>query len=88
MASSLFRNPNQQQTNQQNDTMRQLVEAARAGKRPQDVLPQLARKDPTVMQAMQIISGNAPQAVTGIIQNLAAKRGVTIPQLMQRMGIK
>ena len=83
MASSLFR---QNPTN--NDTMRQLVEAARAGKRPQDVLPQLARKDPTVMQAMQIISGNAPQAVTGIIQNLAAKRGVTIPALIERMGIK
>lgn len=88
MASSLFRNQSQQQTNQQNDTMRQLMEAARTGKRPQDVLPQLARKDPTVMQAMQIISGNAPQAVTGIIQNLAAKRGVTIPALMERLGIK
>lgn len=68
--------------------MQTLMDAARAGKRPQDVLPQLAKQDPTVMQAMQIISGNTPQAVTGIIQNLAAKRGVTIPQLMQKMGIK
>jgi hypothetical protein len=68
--------------------MQTLMEAARAGKRPQDVLPQLAKQDPTVMQAMQIISGNTPQAVTGIIQNLAAKRGVTIPALLQRMGIK
>lgn len=83
MASSLFR---QNPTN--NDTMQQLMEAMRAGKRPQDVLPQMAKRDPTVKQAMDIISGNAPQAVTGIIQNLAAKRGVTIPQLMQRMGIK
>lgn len=83
MASSLFgQNPTP------NDTMRTLMQAARAGKRPQDVLPQLAKTDPTVMQAMQIISGNAPQAVTGIIQNLAAKRGVTIPQLMQRLGLK
>ena len=68
--------------------MRQLMNACRAGKRPQDVLPQLAKQDPTVMQAMQIISGNAPQAVTGIIQNLAAKRGITIPALMERLGIK
>ena len=83
MASSLFR---QNPTN--NDTMQQLMEAMRAGKRPQDVLPQMAKRDPTVKQAMDIISGNAPQAVTGIIQNLAAKRGVTIQQLMQRMGIK
>ena len=83
MASSLFR---QIPTN--NDTMQQLMEAMRAGKRPQDVLPQMAKRDPTVKQAMDFISGNAPQAVTGIIQNLAAKRGVTIPQLMQRMGIK
>lgn len=83
MASSLFR---QNPTN--NDTMQQLMEAMRAGKRPQDVLPQMAKRDPTVKQAMDIISGNAPQAVTGIIQNLAAKRGVTIPQLMQRIGIK
>ena len=65
-----------------------LMEAARAGKRPQDVLPQLARQDPTVMQAMQIISGNAPQAVTGIIQSLAAKRGITIPALMERLGLR
>lgn len=83
MASSLFR---QNPTN--NDTMQQLMEAMRSGKKPQDVLPKLAKQDPAVMQAMQIISGNAPQAVTGIIQNLAAKRGVTIPQLMQRMGIR
>ena len=82
MASSLFGQ------NQTPDTMRTLMQAARAGKRPQDVLPQLAKTDPTVMQAMQIISGNAPQAVTGIIQNLAAKRGVTIPQLMQKLGLK
>lgn len=88
MASSVFRNQSPQQTNPQNDTMRQLMNAYRAGKRPQDVLPQLAKQDPTVMQAMQIISGNAPQAVTGIIQNLAAKRGITIPALMERLGIK
>lgn len=84
MASSLFSGQNPTP----NRTMQTLMEAARAGKRPQDVLPQLAKTDPTVMQAMQIISGNAPQAVTGIIQNLAAKRGVTIPQIMQRLGIK
>lgn len=84
MASSLFSGQNPTP----NNTMQTLMEAARAGKRPQDVLPQLAKTDPTVMQAMQIISGNAPQAVTGIIQNLAAKRGVTIPQIMQRLGIK
>jgi hypothetical protein len=68
--------------------MQTLMEAARAGKRPQDVLPQLAKQDPTVLQAMQIISGNAPHAVTGIIQSLAAKRGITIPALMQRLGLK
>ena len=88
MASSLFVRQNPQQANPRNDTMRQLMDAYRAGKRPQDVLPQLAKSDPTVMQAMKIISGNAPQAVTGIIQNLAAKRGVTIPALIERLGIR
>ena len=88
MASSLFGSRSPQPTNQQNNTMQQLMEAYRAGKRPQDVLPQLARQDPTVKQAMDIISGNAPKAVTGIIQNLAAKRGMTIPAIMERLGIK
>ena len=83
MASSLFR---QNPTN--NDTMQQLMEAMRSGKKPQDVLPKLAKQDPAVMQAMQIISGNAPQAVTGIIQNLAAKRGITIPALIEKLGIR
>lgn len=89
MASSLFaRQSSPQQPTATNNTMEILLNAAHSGKRPQDVLPQLAKRDPTVMQAMQIISGNAPQAVTGIIQNLAAKRGVTIPQLIQRLGLR
>ena len=89
MASSLFgRQPSPPRQSQTSNTMQTLMEAARAGKRPQDVLPQLARQDPTVMQAMQIISGNAPQAVTGINQNLAAKRGITIPALMERLGLR
>ena len=82
MASSLFRQP------QQNNTMQTLMDAMRSGKRPQDVLPQLAKQDPTVAQAMQIISGNTPAAVTGIIQQMAAKQGLTISSLMQRLGIK
>lgn len=82
MASSLFRQP------PQNNTMQTLMDAMRSGKRPQDVLPQLAKQDPAVAQAMQIISGNAPQAVTGMIQQMAAKQGLTISSLMQRLGIK
>lgn len=82
MASSLF------PQNPQNNTMQQLVQAMKSGKRPQDVLPQLAKSDPTVAQAMQIISGNTPQAVTGIIRQMAAKNGITIPALMARMGLK
>ena len=82
MASSLF------PQNTQNNTMQQLMQAWKSGKRPQDVLPQLAKSDPAVAQAMQIISGNTPQAVTGIIQQMAAKNGITIPALMARMGLK
>lgn len=88
MASSLFARPNPPQKRQQSNTMQTLMEAYHAGKRPQDVLPKLAKQDPLVMQAMQIISGNAPQAVTGIIQQMAAKSGITIPALMARMGLK
>lgn len=83
MASSLFG-----QQNPQSDLLSQLMAAARAGKSPQEVLPQLARQHPVVKQAMDIISGNAPQQVTGMIQHMAAQRGVTISQLMQRLGIR
>lgn len=86
MASSLFGQQTQQ--NPQSNLLSQLMAAARAGKSPQEVLPQLARQHPVVKQAMDIISGNAPQQVTGMIQHMAAQRGVTIPQLMQRLGIK
>lgn len=88
MASSLFQNQHPQPMNRQNNTMQTLMDAMRAGKRPQDVLPQLAKQDPAVAQAMQIISGNAPQAVTGMIQQMAAKQGLTISSLMARLGIK
>lgn len=82
MASSLF------PTSRPSNTMEVLMVAMREGKRPQDVLPGLAKQDPTVKRAMDIISGNTPQAVTGIIQQLAAKNGITIPALMARLGIK
>ena len=88
MASSLFARQNMQPKNPTNNTMQTLRDAMRSGKRPQDVLPQLAKQDPAVAQAMQIISGNAPQAVTGIIQQMAAKQGLTISSLMERLGIK
>lgn len=91
MASSLFGTTKKSPVshpNPSNNTMEILLNAARAGKRPQDVLPKLAKSDPTVMQAMQIISGNTPAAVTGIIQQMAAKQGFTIPNLMARLGIK
>ena len=45
MASSLFSGQNPTP----NNTMQTLMEAARAGKRPQDVLPQLAKQDPAVI---------------------------------------
>lgn len=82
MASSLF------PQNPQSNTMQKLMQAWKSGKRPQDVLPQLAKSDPDVARAMQIISGNTPQAVTGIIQQMAAKNGITIPALMEMMGLK
>lgn len=87
MASSLFgRQQSPQQT--QSNLMPQLIQAARAGKNPKDVLPQLARQHPVVKQAMEIISANRPEQVTGIIQDMAAKRGVNISQLIQALGLK
>lgn len=91
MASSLFgrQNSQRQQTrNNQNDLMPQLIQAARAGKDPRDVLPGLARQYPVVKQAMEIISGNAPEQVTSMIQSMAAERGATIGQLINMLGIR
>lgn len=87
MASSLFAGQQNPQ-NPQSNLLSQLMAAARAGKSPQEVLPQLAKQHPVVKQAMDIVSGNAPQQVTGMIQHMAAQRGVTIPQLMKTLGIK
>lgn len=89
MASSLFgKQPSPPRQNPTSNTMQTLMDAMRSGKRPEDVLPKLAKSDPAVAQAMQIISGNTPAAVTGIIQQMAAKQGFTIPNLMARLGIK
>lgn len=68
--------------------MPQLIRAARSGQAPQDVLPKLARQYPAVKQAMDIISANRPEQVTGIIQDMAAKRGSTIGQLIRMLGIR
>ena len=93
MASSLFagrRNslPPSPTRNEPNDLMPQLIRAAKAGKHPKDVLPKLAQQYPAVKQAMEIISANTPEQVTGIIQDMAAKRGSNVAQLINMLGIR
>lgn len=88
MASSLFAGLSNPQPQKQNDLMLKLLQAARSGKAPQEVLPQLAKQYPEVQRALDIIGSNRPEQVTQIIQNMASGNGVNIPYLMHQLGLK
>lgn len=64
-----------------------MLQMARNGGNPMQMLQQMAGQNPQAAQAMRLIQGKNPQQLRQIAENMAKERGVDLDQMAKQMGL-
>lgn len=70
-----------------NNPIMALVNAARSGGNPMQLMQQMAMQDPRIAQAQQMIQGKSPQQLRTMAENMARERGTTVQDVARGLGI-
>lgn len=70
-----------------NNPFMALMQLARSGGNPMQMLSQMAGRDPRAAQAMRLIHGKSPQQLRQVAENMAKERGITLDEIAQQMGV-
>lgn len=65
-----------------------LLNVARNGGNPMQLMQQMAMQDPRIAQAQQMMQGKSPQQLRQMAENMARERGTTVKDVAQRLGIR
>lgn len=65
-----------------------LLQIARNGGNPMQMLGQMASQDPKLQQAMKLIQGKNLAQLRQTAENIAKERGLSIEEVAQKLGIK
>lgn len=71
-----------------NNPIMVLVNAARSGGNPMQLMQQMAMQDPRIAQAQQMIQGKSPQQLRQMAENMARERGTTVQDVARGLGIR
>lgn len=72
----------------QNNPLFAIVQAARGGGNPMQLMQQMAGRTPHGAQFMQMIQGKNGQQMRSIAENMAKERGVSLEQVAQQFGLQ
>lgn len=70
-----------------NDPLIALVSTLKNGGNIRLTLQQLAASNPQVRQAMQMINGKSPDQLRMMAENMAKERGVSVNDMLMRLGL-
>lgn len=70
-----------------NNPMFAIINAMRSGGNPYVFLSQMAKSNPQIAQAMQMIQGKSPQQLKEMAYNMAKESGVNISDVARSLGI-
>ena len=70
-----------------NNPLMALMQFARSGGNPMQMLSQMAGRDPRAAQAMKLIQGKSPQELRQVAENMAKERGMTLDEIARQMGV-
>ena len=65
-----------------------LLQIAKSGGNPMQMLGQMAGQDQKLQQAMKLIQGKNPAQLRQTAENIAKERGLSIEEVAQKLGIK
>lgn len=71
-----------------NDLLGAMINMARGGGNPMQMLQQMAGSNPQIGQVMRIIDGKSPQQLEQVARNMAKERGIDLDQMARQMGLK
>ena len=71
-----------------NNPLMMLLQAARTGGNPMQMLRQMAAQNPAAAQAMNIVNGKTPQQLQQIAMNMCRERGTTPEAIARQLGLK
>lgn len=71
-----------------NNPIMMLLNAARNGGNPMQLMQQMAMQDPRIAQAQQMIQGKTPQQLRQMAENMARERGTDLQSVARSLGIK
>lgn len=70
-----------------NSPLFQMINIARNGGNPMQLMQQMARSNPQVNQVMQMMNGKSPDQLRQMASNMAKERGMDLNQVAQQLGI-
>ena len=70
-----------------NNLFGMLINAARNGGNPMQMIGNMAQSNPEIGQVMQIIQGKNPKELEQTARNMARERGIDINSLAHQMGL-
>lgn len=65
----------------------QIIQAARGGANPNQLMAQLVQSNPAFRQAAQMMSGKTPQQIRDMAMQEARRRGIDMNQMMRQWGV-
>lgn len=65
-----------------------LLNVARSGGNPMQLMQQMAMQDPRIAQAQQMMQGKTPQQLRQMAENMARERGTTVQDVARGLGIR
>lgn len=63
-----------------------LVNAAKNGGNPMQMIQQMAGQDPQMQQFMQMVNGKSPQQLRQMAENMARERGTNVEAVIKQLG--
>ena len=63
-----------------------LVNAAKNGGNPMQMIQQMAGQDPQIRQFMQMVNGKNPQQLRQMAENMARERGTNVEAVIKQLG--
>lgn len=71
-----------------NNPVMMLLNAARNGGNPMQLMQQMAMQDPRIAQAQQMMQGKSPQQLRQMAENMARERGTDLQSVARSLGIR
>ena len=70
-----------------NNPVMALLNAARSGGNPMQLIQQMAMQDPRIAQAQQMMQGKSAQQLRAMAENMARERGTTVQDVARGLGL-